>query len=220
MLALGLSELSRYSSEQSRYERLAQDVSPDKRGEQAPDTSPEVPPGATAWVEVSGTGINLPVADGSRGASWYLTHDLWGNKSALGCPFIDSRCSSPYGPHVIVYGHHLAFTNYMFSPLHRCYQQRQFSRLGSCLWTTVKGSCILEPLCALSVDSSWPDILRFSFSSDEEFHAWLDAIIEASTARAPNARELSSGASRVITLVTCSSNRAGQPWRTLVLFAC
>ena len=43
------------------------------------------------------------------------------------------------------------------------------------------------------------------------------ALAEAS-ASSPDARELAEGATRCVTLVTCSETVPGMPWRTLVLF--
>lgn len=223
LLLMGLGELLNYETDQGRYANLAQEVTahPSSEGlhsEEEPHIFRNLPENAAAWVEVEGTDISLPVADGSRGDSWYLEHDLWDNRSELGCPFMDARCASPQDAHVMVYGHHLAFTNYMFSSLHLCYHQDHFLQLGDCCWTTREGTCSLKPLCALSVDSCWQDILRFSFSDKGELHDWLCSILNSSSARSKDAWALANGAQRIVTLVTCSSNRAGQPWRTLVLF--
>lgn len=219
ILVCGLHELLRDSSTQSQYAFLARQTLGNQGTDERSGDARRLPNGAIAWVEVGNTNISLPVADGSRGESWYLHHDLWDRESGLGCPFVDPRCASPTGPHVIVYGHHLAFTNYMFSPLHLCFRQKDFSRLGTCTWTTSLGKRKLHPLCALSVDSHWQDIMRFSFSGDAELHAWLASVLEASSARASNATALAARADHVLTLVTCTSNRSGQPWRTLVIFA-
>lgn len=217
LLGLGLHELMGCRSSQERYEAVSA-ATGDPSGDGGHPGSRALPKGAVAWVEVAGLGISLPVADGSRGNSWYLSHDLWGSESALGCPFIDARCESPDGPHVMVYGHHLAFTNLMFSPLHLCYRQHRFSELGTCTWSTASGSRELVPLCSLSVDDHCQEVLRFSFSGEDGFHDWLSSMVSASSARAPDAAELARSAHRALTLVTCSSNRPGQPWRTLVLF--
>lgn len=219
VLFLGLAELLQDGWAQERYSALAEETADETVDGRESSPHRELPSAALAWVEVKNTGISLPVAGGARGDSWYLTHDLWDNESALGCPFLDSRCASPQGPHVMVYGHHLAFTSYMFSPLHLCFRQDRFSDLGPCVWTTRQGESELVPLCALSVDASWPDICRFSFSGQEDFHAWLASIVQVSSAHAPNALWIAGRAHRVVTLITCTSNRSGQPWRTLVLFA-
>lgn len=173
---------------------------------------------AIAWVRVYGTPIDLPVASGERGFTWYLHHDLWGNETELGCPFIDPRCPSEDASHVIVYGHHLSLTNLMFSSLHRCYLQNEFDKLGTCLWTTRKRQVSLTPLCSLSVDQDWEDIIRFTFSNEDDLHRWLLDILSHAPATAPKADLLATGSQQVVTLVTCSSEFSGRRLRTLVIF--
>lgn len=226
ILALGISIFFRDSRTLLDYERLSQELPSDPNTDDGSDTNGAVslaerstlPRGAVAWVTVQGTSIDLPVADGTQGNTWYLTHDLWGNASELGCPFMDHRCTSPDDTHVLVYGHHLSLTNAMFSPLHLCFRQREFERLGPCVWRTSQDTTRFKPLCALSVDEHFQAIMRFSFSDDTELRDWLRSMIDASEAKSPTASALVNGAHRVLTLVTCSSNLAGQPWRTLVLF--
>lgn len=221
LLAAGIGELFSCELEQSHYRALIPGSLDDTAGDAATSEAGRgLPPGAVGWIQVEGVDINLPVADGSRGNEWYLNHDLWGNKSALGCLFMDSRCSSPEGTHVIIYGHHFALTNYMFSPLHSCYRQPEFSRLRLCHWATQTCSYTLKPLCALSVDKDYAGILRFTFSSTAEFHEWLASMVEVSSAHAEDAATLVRNSNRTLTLVTCTSNTTGQPWRTLVLFVC
>lgn len=204
--------LSQYSSLQ---EELSGDPSPllSRYGDES-----SIPKEAVAWVQVLGTPISLPVASGDRGFSWYLSHDLWDKPSELGCPFIDPRCQSADARHVIVYGHHLSMSTAMFSPLQLCYQQESFDMLEACLWRTTRESSYLEPLCSLSVECGWQDIMRFSFADDNDLREWLEHLMHESSACSPRALEQISAAHRVITLVTCSSNRSGQPLRTLVVF--
>ena len=71
-----------------------------------------------AWLTVEGTPIDLPVSavvDGMP-SDFYLSHDLWGNRSALGCPYLDERCSED-GMHILVYGHRIGWTDEVFTPL-------------------------------------------------------------------------------------------------------
>lgn len=225
-LGMGMSAYHQALSSLGRYSVLASEIGTEPTSRQVSSGADHgnvnapisLPLNAVAWVTVGNTPIDLPVAGGDRGTTWYLSHDLWNQESSLGCPFMDPRCASPEGRHVIVYGHHLSLTNAMFSPLYRCYQPNHFASLGTCTWRTPSGSVTLAPLCALSVRSDWQDIMRFSFTDEEDMRTWLGHIVKESTAQGPNASTLLSDAHRVVTLVTCSSNLSGQPWRTLVLF--
>lgn len=225
-LGMGMFFYSQALSTLGRYTVLAEEIGSkplphqnlSDKGTGGPVLSAALPSNAVAWVSVTNTSIDLPVASGDRGLSWYLSHDLWGHETDLGCPFMDPHCLSADDRHVIVYGHHLSLTNAMFSPLYRCYQPGKFARLGPCVWKTSSGTITLAPLCSLSVRDDWPDIMRFTFADDESMRAWLGRIVTESTAKNPDSKRLLLGAHRVVTLVTCSSNFSGQPWRTLVLF--
>lgn len=209
-----------------RYEQLAgeagTDGDPSMPANQTDGSSgsllSSLPQEAVAWVTVEGANIDLPVASGAKGFTWYLSHDLWDRESQLGCPFLDPRCPSECATNVIAYGHHVTLTGAMFSPLHNCYRQQYFDRLEDCVWTTRTQTASLLPFCALSVDKDFQDIVRFSFTDQDEFHRWLLDISSVSTAHCPDVHDRVLHAERAVTLVTCSSNLSGQRWRTLVLF--
>lgn len=230
LLGLGIWQWYQATLSSERYEELARSFEEEPTAHQDQGAGTASPQSYTssvsfddelvAWIKVGGTPIDLPVASGSHGLTWYLHHDLWGNASELGCPFLDPRCPSPENSHVLVYGHHISLGNAMFSPLHKCYEQGQFDCLSQSTWTTASGNTPLQPLCALRVDQDDPDIIRFSFGDEGEFRAWVLDITRKATAKVADAEQLAVRATRVITLVTCSSEIAGQRWRTLVLFSC
>jgi len=204
------------------YEALAQrrgEVMDTGAGRGENDAGDGLDDACAAWVRVEGTSIDLPVAQATDDdPSWYLWHDLWDEPSSAGCPFVDSRCA-PDSKAVVCYGHHMALSHAIFSDLHDCYRQGRFDELGTCAWAThAAGTVTLEPLCALCVDSSWEPIQRFEFGDEGEFHAWLVGVCGAASARATDWAALAGGASRAVTLVTCSSNVAGGSLRTLVVF--
>lgn len=221
LLGCGFATMVGDTDTQSRYEDLAARSGAEQadKGDPSDNAMPASIDPAIAWVTVRGVDISLPVATGSKGYDWYLTHDLWDNPSGLGCPFLDPRCPSPDNAHVLVYGHNVSLSQAMFSPLHRCYRPEYFARLGPCLWTTGSGTEELSPLCALSVDKSWTDIMHFSFDGEGDLQNWAARIVAQAPARSDGAVELARNARRVVTLVTCSSEIPNQPLRTLVLFA-
>ena len=173
---------------------------------------------AVAWVEVDGTDISLPVVEArADDRSYYLTHDIWGRPALEGTPFLDHRCGAD-GTHRLVYGHHLA-TGGQFSELQRTYEQEVFGRLGTCHWhTPEKGATAMRPLCALRVDMRYGQIQTFDFPDSEGLHRWLSELEGAASARSVDAALLASKAASALTLVTCSSDLAWQPWRTIVVF--
>lgn len=178
----------------------------------------ELCPGAVAWLEVEGTPISYPVMEATEEApEFYLDHDAWGNRSADGVPFLDSRCSVT-GSHLLVYGHHVIFTDRMFSPLQKAYEQDVFEGIGDAVWTTQDGSERFEPIMSMGVDRSFSPIQSFSFSDISALRGWIASLSVDATAKSPASADLASSAKKVLTLVTCSSDFSGRRQRTLTLF--
>lgn len=178
-------------------------------------------PSVVAWCRIEGTNISLPVCQATdESPEHWLTHDLWGNESPAGTPYVDHRATAE-SQHVLCYGHHLTGTGGMFSELYRCHEQDEFDRIltGDLLWSTPHGGTVrLHPLCAAVVDKDDAVTQRFDFESEAEFHLWLSKALANSTARSEEAYALSTMTPRAITLVTCASDLGGQPERTVITF--
>ena len=171
-----------------------------------------------AWVDVEGTNISLPVVEApSEDGEYYLYHDFWNRTALEGTPFLDHRCRAD-DPHRLVYGHHLA-SGGQFSELQHAYEQESFDGIGACRWYTPdEGETKLQPLCALRVDMRYETIQRFGPFDQEELHEWLHELVGQASACSSDAPSLASRGISALTLVTCSSDLARQPWRTLVIF--
>lgn len=187
-------------------------------------------PETVAWIEVEGTEIDYPVVKPGpdKPRDWYLTHDFWGNESDLGCPYIDPRCDAD-GDHALVYGHHMGLSDQMFSSIYESYLRPSFDRVGCARWSTPdRGTVVFRRALALRVDRGYAAIQRFEFDSDEDLREWLfglqsDAVASCAgtsyaAASSPSLEELAASATRVLTLVTCSSDRSGERDRTLLVF--
>lgn len=172
-----------------------------------------------AWVRVEGTLIDYPVVSAAaRGSEFYLAHDFWQGESPMGCPFLDTR-STADGIHAMVYGHHMGAGNTMFSELYDCFRQDSFERIGTLTWATPqRGALSLEPLCALTVDSAFEPVQRFSFESTGDLREWLREICSQAGATSADRDTLIREATRAVTLVTCSSIVPGRQQRTIVVF--
>ena len=177
-------------------------------------------PAVAAWVRVGGTPIDLPVAATASEADegWYLKHDLWGQESLSGTPFLDRRCGGADTRNALAYGHHMTSSDAMFSCLQRAYEQGAFDALGAMSWETPASDASLLPLCALRVEESWPDIQTFSFDGEGAFREWLAGVASQAGAVSASADALLLSATRCVSLVTCSSDWAGQPWRTVAVW--
>lgn len=177
-------------------------------------------PDIAAWIKVDGTNIDYPVVKpgGGMESDWYLSHDFWSKTSPLGCPYLDSR-SSPDGDHAIVYGHHLMYSDQMFSDVHLAYDQTSFDKIGSARWFTPKtGVATFTPALALKVDRRYAAIQHFEFNSSEELSEWLMGLETDARATSKSLVDLSAEATRALTLSTCSSGRPGERYRTLLVF--
>lgn len=177
-------------------------------------------PAVAAWVRVEGTPIDLPVAGASSEADegWFLRHDLWGRESLSGTPFTDRRCGGADARNVVVYGHHMTYSDAMFSCLQRAYEQDAFDALGGMAWETPAADAALSPLFAVRVEETWPDIQTFGFADGGAFREWLAGMAAQAAAVSPQAGPLLLAAERCVALVTCASDWAGQPWRTVCVW--
>lgn len=178
----------------------------------------------SAWLSVEQTDISYPVAQATtQDPSYYLTRDLWGNKSETGSIYIDKRCDLQ-GTNILVYGHQLSLTGGMFSPLRTVFNQETFDGLGKLVWTTLSAdkegieTRTLKPLCALKVDKTNQLVQNLNFEDSISFKSWLKEVVLQATATVPDAQSLITKAHRAITLVTCSELRSGQSGRSVVLF--
>lgn len=176
-------------------------------------------PDCVAWLSVDGTHIDYPVMQSSEAdPEFYLHHDFWGSYDSAGTPYLDSRADAD-GSHMLVYGHHLGFSTRMFSEIFRAYQQDVFDGIGSAWWTTEEsGTTEFTPVMAMSVDKSYAGIQQFEFDDEEELRAWLEDLSGDASAVSDDMEEQIEGATRVLTLVTCSSTIGGQRARTLLIF--
>lgn len=173
-------------------------------------------PDVIGWLRVEGTTIDYPVVrPASHDVDYYLDHDLWESWSRTGCLVLDERCG-PDDARIIIYGHHLTGSSLMFSELADAWKQERFDRLGSCLWSTQgKGTLEFRPYCSARVLSD--DAHYAKVSSDMSAQSWSEESIETASAKAEV--DDMSHVARTITLVTCSSERSGEPWRCVTTFA-
>lgn len=170
-------------------------------------------------LSVAGTGIRYPVVkpQGNKAADYYLSHDFWGNRNALGCPFADTRAPAAW-QHLIVYAHRAQAPGVMFHDIARADTPQVFAQIGTLTWEDANGSTqTFEALCSLCVERTFAAIQTFSWESAGALQRWLDALLKETSAQNPCAKQLCEKATRVVTLVTCTRSSAPQ-LRTLVVF--
>ncbi|QWT17269.1 class B sortase [Collinsella sp. zg1085] len=170
-----------------------------------------------AWLTVSGTSIDYPVVAqrDSDADGFYLHHDFWRNPSPLGCPYV-ARGMRADDRALMVYGHHIGYTDYVFSALADAYQQERFDKLKSALLETREGMASFYPVMAMRVDMYYEPVQ--TLRAEPTLQPVLNALKKDADALAPHADDLINRAERILILVTCSNIRAGMSDRTLIVF--
>lgn len=203
------------------YEALSEQAAPQSgQGVVDWDALLQQNPETVAWLSVEGTGIDYPVVQPGEGkpSDWYLHHDFWGNPSPVGSLYLDRRADAD-GRHMLVFGHHMGLSGQMFSPIYDTYKQEKFAGIGAARWSTPdRGTVDFEPAMAMSVDMTYAPIQTFEFGTVDGLQSWLGELARDATAVSPDLDALTADASRVLTLVTCSSAWSGQRARTLLVF--
>lgn len=97
---------------------VPQDRAADANGEEVGIDWDSLPESVVAWVRVPGTTVDYPIVqEEANNVSFYLEHDMNGDYSAWGTPYIDAGCEKgAESPLVMVYGHHMS-DGTMFAPL-------------------------------------------------------------------------------------------------------
>lgn len=183
-------------------------------------------PDAVGALRVAGTPVDevvvRPRPDDPD--DFYLDHASDRTRNWAGSAYQDRRAGEG-GLHRLVLAHHLGTSARLFSPLYDRWRPERFCRLGTARWIGPDrgGTCVsllhFEPLCALVTDKADPLVQRFTFRSIDDLRVWCAEVCETASARAGEWQVLTAGTSRVLTLVTCASERIGQRERTAVLFA-
>lgn len=159
-----------------------------------------LPASVVAWVSVPGTTVDYPVVQGwPESPDFYLAHDVGGERSAWGAPYIDAGCAQgAESPLVIVYGHHMS-DGTMFAPLAQ-YSSRDFAEgHRTILVYTREREIELEVFAADVVDAS-SEGKRTDFADAAE----LDAYLGDKLSRCEVVLEEPTNVDRAWAFVTCS----------------
>lgn len=183
------------------------------------DALKEINGDACGWVSVDGTAISYPVAKAPEDdPEHYLRYTFSGNYSVWGCPYLDAGCD-PNGRALVLYGHHASLSDKMFSDLGDAYSREKFEQLGGAWWTTPelggkRFRLVGSVCCDRDEGATW---VKTSFPSAAEAQEWLKGVLPLLDQRSGEAGELSSTATRVLIMVTCSE--AGGHTRCVTVFA-
>ena len=132
-----------------------------------------LPASVVAWVRVPGTTVDHPIVRGRpESPDFYLTHDVGGERSAWGAPYIDSGCAQGAdSPLVIVYGHHMS-DGTMFAPLAQ-YSSRDFAEGHRTIRVYTREKEIELEVFAVDVVDASSEGKRTDFADTAELDAYL-----------------------------------------------
>ncbi|MBP3539565.1 MAG: class B sortase [Oscillospiraceae bacterium] len=151
------------------------------------------------WLYSKDTVINYPVAQGEDN-NQYLHHLLDGSYNASGTLFLDCSCGPEFsGANSIIYGHNMKDGS-MFNSLHSYSEDGYYATHPVLYLNTPKQNYKIEVFTAYicNYDS---DTYTLSFSSAEEYGAWLEKMKSQSIFDSDTEVTIDD---RVVTLSTCT----------------
>ncbi len=159
-----------------------------------------LPASVVAWVRVPGTTVDYPIMRGEpESPDFYLTHDVGGERSAWGAPYIDAGCAQgAESPLVIVYGHHMS-DGTMFAPLAQ-YSSRDFAKGHRTIRVYTREKAIELEIFAVDVVDASSEGKRTDFADAAE----LDAYLGDKLSRCEVVLEEPADVSQAWAFVTCS----------------
>ncbi len=161
------------------------------------------------WLYIEGTAISTPIVKApGNDPNYYLTHDLYREQNAYGCPYLDCDCAQDFSsPHCVIYGHNMGWDNALFADLQQ-YTDEHYALQHRRAFILTPHNTIELRICASLVIDGSETIKRTAFSSQEDFEAYRERLLAASTMfEQENERDTkppSPSSNHLFTLCTCS----------------
>lgn len=174
-----------------------------------PEPQPELPqvdfealadinPDVVGWLYCPNTVISYPVPQGENN-SYYLKHLFDGTSNSAGSLFLDSRCQGLEGQNSVIYGHYMK-NGTLFASLCE-YQEQAYYEAHPELFLITPENTLTIQLFSAYIAGEDDDAWQLTFSSQEEYGAWLERLLERSCF---TSEVVPQSTDRVITLSTCS----------------
>ena len=174
-----------------------------------PEPQPELPqvdfealadinPDVVGWLYCPNTVISYPVPQGENN-SYYLKHLFDGTSNSAGSLFLDSRCQGREGQNSVIYGHYMK-NGTLFASLCE-YQEQAYYEAHPELFLITPENTLTIQLFSAYIAGEDDDAWQLTFSSQEEYGAWLERLLERSCF---TSEVVPQSTDRVITLSTCS----------------
>lgn len=161
------------------------------------DTLAEINPDVVGWLYCPDTILSYPVVQGEDN-DYYLHHLFDGIENRAGCLFLDSRCQGLSGQNSVIYGHYMK-NGTQFTTLANYKDQTYYDEHPTLFLITP--DCVLTiELFSAYVTATDGDAWQLTFSSEEEYAAWLTDVQARSCF---SSKSTPSTSDRVITFSTC-----------------
>jgi len=156
------------------------------------------------WIQIPGTPVNFPVYQGEDNDT-YLHTSSEGEYALGGEVFLDFENTAPgmADSQSIIYGHHLR-NGAMFKAVADMDNQAFFNSIETVWYVTEGADYELVPLMCYYADPYDTEVRRFNFESDDEFRAYLGALLDRAVTSREDAEQIIGGCDHVFTLVTCN----------------
>lgn len=158
----------------------------------------DINPDVVGWLYCPNTVISYPVPQGENN-SYYLNHLFDDTQNSAGSLFLDSRCQGLEGQNSIIYGHYMK-NGTLFASLNEYQEQTYYEAHPELFLITPEHTLTIQLFSAYIADEN-DDAWQLTFSSQEEYGAWLERLLERScftSAVIPQSTD------RIITLSTCN----------------
>ena len=210
----------RYHEQDVLNERLATYADVSDNGTTPPQVDWEglkaVNPEVVGWVQIPGTVVNFPVYQAADNEK-YLDSGADGSYAIGGQIFMDCDNTAPgmVDGQTLIYGHHMR-NGTMFKTVSDMTNQEMFDSVSTIWYVTEEATYELQPLLIYETDASDTNARQFTFESDDALHTYLTDLLGKAVAKSPEAEELISQTSNVLTLCTCNYTH-GDDGRTLLV---
>lgn len=197
-----------YYEQDQENEKLAQYATVDDTGTNPPEIDwaslKAINSDVVGWVQIPNTVVSFPVYQGSDNET-YLHTNAEGNYSLGGQVFLDYQNAAPgmVDQQSIIYGHHLR-NGAMFKPIADMDNQEAFDSISTIWYVTEDQTYELEPLLVYYTTEDDENVRIFDWSTEEEFHAYLNDLLAKSVTSRSDAAELIPKTEHVLTLCTCN----------------
>ncbi|HAV90079.1 MAG TPA: hypothetical protein DCW44_02240 [Eubacterium sp.] len=189
-------------------------------------------PDMVGWVEIKGTDFSYPVMQSGKknhhedDSEFYLNRNVYGEVSATGTPFLDSRCDID-SDELIIYGHNMTGKTH-FGFLQNYRDEEFYKKHKMICFTKVGGMEEKYDILSVLVTDIYSDCFKNTDAyNDEEYKSFIEEIINRSLYQCDIADEVKTNMKKdsveeffhkyqLITLATCRTGE-GRDARLLVI---